>query len=199
MRIINPPTVEPITLIEARKQCKVDAEGTPLAHEDDSLILIFISAAREWAEAYMGRTVAPTGVEISFKAFPAADIVLESGPVLGVPVVAYTNLLGVEVILSPLVYALNDTKPISVLRLNIGQVWPVAIAEADAVRVRYTIGFSDDTASPKAMPASVKTAILLVLGHLYRNRENSVEKALSTIPLGAASFLDPFRLRRGFA
>lgn len=48
-------------------------------------------------------------------------------------------------------------------------------------------------------PRSLRAAILLVLGHLYENREDSVEKALASIPNGADALMRPLRVRLGMA
>lgn len=214
MKIITPAFVEPITLAQARKQCKVDAEGSPPAHEDDELISIFLTAAREWCEAYLGSTVAPTLVEIAFNAFPAdqapssatstvvaGTLALQSGPVLVVNAIAYLDADGAEQTLDVATYTLDTTQQIAVVRLNVDETWPETQTVANAVTVRYTIGYSLAGDSPQIAPlgSSIKVAILLILGHLYKNRENSVEHNLSTIPMGATAFLSPIKLRRGFA
>ena len=201
MKIITPPASEPITLEMARKQCKVDAEGSPPTHEDDDIIELFVSAAREWCEAYLGRAVAPTLVEISLDAFPDAEITLESGPVLGVSGLYYLDEDGIEQTLDPSVYRLDTTEPVAVLRLNTDESWPATENTTDAVRVQYTIGYSASGDSPQdaPLPKSIQVAILLLVAHLYENRSNTVVQALSNIPFGVTAFLSPLKLRKGFA
>lgn len=200
MKIIIPATVEPITLATARRQCRVDAEGSPAAHEDDELIALFLSAAREWCESYLGRIVAPTLVETAFNAF-ADTMRLESGPVLAVDSILYTDVAGIEMLVNPLTYSFDNTDPIAVVRRVADATWPIPKAVPNVVRIRYSVGYATAMASPQdaPLPASIKVAILLILGHLYANRQNSVEKNLSTIPMGATAFLSPLKLRRGFA
>jgi uncharacterized phiE125 gp8 family phage protein len=201
MKIIIPATDEPITLEMARKQCKVDGEGSPPVHEDDDIINIFISASREWCEAYLGRRIAPTTVEIVFDEFPDDEITLESGPVLGVTGVYYLDEDGVEQTLDPATYRLDTSDAIAVLRLNTDQEWPATDDTTDAVRVQYTIGYSAAADSPQdaPLPKSIQVAMLLLIAHLYKNRENTVAQALTTIPFGVTTFLSPLKLRKGFA
>jgi len=196
MKIITPAIGEPITLAMARKQCRVDAEGSPPAHEDDDLIEVFIAAAREWCEAYTGRIFSPTVVEVAFASFPAGAMTLQSGPVLAVESIAYTDADGNAATVDPLTYGIDDDA--TAIVLNDGELWPSAIG---TVTVRYTVGYSLDDDSPllAPLPKSIKTAMLLIIGHLYRNREASVERALTTIPMGVTFFLGPFKLRKGFA
>lgn len=57
---------------------------------------------------------------------------------------------------------------------------------------------ADGTAGdyPLVAPRAVDQAILLLLGHLYRNRE-AVTTGLSELPLGAFNLLYPHRVRMG--
>lgn len=43
------------------------------------------------------------------------------------------------------------------------------------------------------MPASVKAALLLTLGHLYAHRESVVEGTMQEMPAGAQALLWPYR------
>lgn len=55
--------------------------------------------------------------------------------------------------------------------------------------------------SPEALPmvinAAVRAAILLILGHLYANREDVVATAVNKLPMGAHSLLYPHRVGLG--
>lgn len=200
MKIITPATTEPITLALARKQCRVDPEGSPPVHEDDELIELFLSTAREWCEAYLGKLIAPTLVEISGNEF-ADEITLESGPVLSVESITYYDEDGAQQTIDPGNYELDTTEQIAVIRLVGDATWPTTDGTNDNIRVRYTIGYSVVGESPQVapLPKSIKTAILLLTNHLYENRSSTVEKALSEMPMGVRFFLGPIALRRGFA
>lgn len=203
MKVITPAASEPISLAMARKQCKVDAEGSPPAHEDDDLIVVFTKAAREWCEGYLGVALAPALVETYLDAFPSAEITLEGGPVLAVEGVHYFDEDGVEQTLDPLTYRLDTTAAVAVLRLETDQEWPATEDTTDAVRVRYSIGYSlpDDSPQDAPLPALAKSAMLLLIRHLYDNRSQTVERNLQVIPFGVTSLLSmiPGKVRRGFA
>jgi hypothetical protein len=52
------------------------------------------------------------------------------------------------------------------------------------------------------LPASIKAAILLMLGHLYENREATImppSASMSELPLGVQSLLTPYQLRTSMA
>lgn len=201
MKIINPAIAEPVSLELARKQCRVDAEGSPPTHVDDDLIKLYLSAAREWCEAYLGMIVAPTTAQISIDAFPAGTIALETGPVLSVVAVLYRDADGAEQTFDDTAYELDTSEQVPAVRLLPDKTWPTTDGSADNVRVQFSVGYSPVGDSPQTapLPGGIRTAILLITAHLYRQRENTVEKNLAEIPLGAKFFLNPIKLRRGFA
>ena len=43
---------EPLTLAQARLQCRIDAEGSPPSHPDDDLLAAFVAVAREQVERF---------------------------------------------------------------------------------------------------------------------------------------------------
>jgi hypothetical protein len=53
------------------------------------------------------------------------------------------------------------------------------------VKVRYVAG---------DLPAAVKSALLLTVGHLFENREASAPIALQELPLGVKSLLDTVKV-----
>lgn len=54
---------------------------------------------------------------------------------------------------------------------------------------------TEQASDPEGTPLNnkMKIAQLLIIGHWYRNRENSSEKSLSDIPYGARDILIPMR------
>ena len=46
---------EPLTLAQARLQCRIDAEGSPPSHPDDDLLAAFVAVAREQVERFFGQ------------------------------------------------------------------------------------------------------------------------------------------------
>ncbi len=200
MNVITVP-VEPVSLDLARLQCKIDADGDPPSHPDDPLLTIYIGAAREWAESMLGYRVGQVVVETVLSAFPAASIELESGPVLSVASVKYLDEAGVEQTLSDTAYVLDRSVAPALLRLATGQSWPATQAATNAVVIRYTLGYSAVGDDPQVLPLpnGILAAMLLVIAHRYRNREDSTVEQMQSIPLGAAAQLYPIKSRFGFA
>ena len=52
-------------------------------------------------------------------------------------------------------------------------------------------------ALPMVVNAAIKSAILLILGHLYANREEVVPGSVTKVPFGAHALLQPYRVGLG--
>lgn len=201
IKTITEPAVEPVSLEAARKQCKVDAEGSPPTHEDDDLIQAFTTAAREWCEGYTGRSIAQKTLELALDEFPADDILIERGPVAGIESITYIDEDGAEQTVDPVNYTIDQYQERTWAIPAIDFTWPSTLEAVNAVKVRYAAGYTTEADSPNDMPIpqSMRVAILLLLAHLYENRSNTTANAMTSIPFGVTAFLSPFKLRNGFA
>jgi uncharacterized phiE125 gp8 family phage protein len=76
--------------------------------------------------------------------------------------------------------------------LATGKAWPVGeFRRGAAVVIHLNLGWA-----PEAVPAPIKAALLLELGHLYANRESVVESAAipRELPRGVNSLIAPYRI-----
>lgn len=64
LKVQTEPTVEPVSLAEAKAHCRVDTDA------DDALIVAYIRAAREWVSAYMDETLVHTQYVMRLDSFP---------------------------------------------------------------------------------------------------------------------------------
>lgn len=156
-KLITAPTSEPITLAEAKLQLRVDH------NDEDTIIQGFITAAREHAEQVTKRSIMPQTWEVVLDAFPESDIELLYPVVNAVESVKYIDLNGAQQTMSAFDYYLDkDSEPGWVI-LGTDKEWPETQEVANAVRVRYTAGY----ANAAAVPASIRTWLLLAVEHLY--------------------------------
>lgn len=198
------PDSEPVTMEDARAHLRVDTFGSPPESDDDFWIRnIGLPGAREWAELYSGRSIGLRSMELAMNRFPAGSVMtLPFGPVDSVASIVYDDTDGVEQIMDPADYVLDYYGPLPTIRLAPGASWPTdARDEFDAIRVSYLAGYTPAGASPPGLriPASIRAAILLMLGHLYENRETASAVSVEEIPLGARPLLDLTRIRLGMA
>lgn len=154
-----------VTLAEAKVQVKVDADFTT----EDALITSYILTAQEHVESVLGRPMSPEVWEQTLDGFPCGAISVLKRPVTALASVKY-DVDGVETTLDPADYRVD---------LVGGRVWsPNSWPTADdiaSVRVRFTAGYT-------AIPARAKSAILLLVGDLYANRESKQATDLTDNP-----------------
>lgn len=220
LKVIYAPTVEPITLTEAKLHLRIDDDGgSPPAHPDDALITGLITAAREWCEFYSGLALAPQVLEMGGRAFDPASayrsggmycsyyIELPMSPVYAIQSVGYVDEADVMQTVPTSDYVLDDYCRPPRLYAAASATWPAAKANTpNAARIRYQAGFDlpGSSPNPNPVPQSAIAAIKLMLTHLYENR-SAVEQGSGSVtlshelPLGAKSLLDVHRLRMGLA
>lgn len=191
---ITEPWSELITLEEARLHLKLDAEGSPASHPDDDLVAVLITAAREHAENFLNARVAEWTLELRLSGF-AAEIEIPDR-VVSIDAVTYIDQGGVTQTVDPADYELAGSPSVPVLRPVYGTDWPGDVRDqSDAVRIQYTTGYS--TGSPNTLPATIRAAMLLTVGHLYANRQAVSDKQPYEIPMGVTALLMPYRRQMG--
>lgn len=152
-KVITAVDTEPVSLTEARLQCKVDDDD----NSHDALLSALIRAAREFAEHYTGRALAPVTLEAALDEFPSETYMdLPMPPVSSVTSVKYTDTAGAEQTMSADDYSLSTYGTSRRINLAADAEWPSTDDIADAVRVRFVAGYTT-----AALPKAVKAAMLL--------------------------------------
>jgi uncharacterized phiE125 gp8 family phage protein len=190
-RIITPPTVEPVTLAEAKLHLKEDLVSV----DNDARISVLISAARQAVEHAMGRAIMLQTLETTLDEFPSA-IRLDAPPIIDVVSVEYTATDGASTLLSGASYTLDNASEPGWLVPAYGYAWPATQISINAVRVRYRAGYSastDAATAQAAVPAGIKYAILLELGSRYKYGATD-DAAPAMRHDFARHLLDPFKI-----
>lgn len=188
-KVITPPTVEPVSIALARSHLRIGVYGDALTHPDDAYITgVLIPAAREHCENFTQRAFAEQTIEISLDFFPD-QIELPMSPAKEIVSIKYM-LGGVEQTLVNTSYSLDNYSVPAWLSLTANSSWPTADGVFNAIKVRYKTGAD-------RVPAPVISAMLLIIGHLYENRQENVAAAVQSIPMGVNSLLAPYRVGMG--
>lgn len=196
VKVITQPTEEPISI----EDCRSHLEAQPYYEsdvdpQDDHMILAWLSAAREYCEEFTGLVIARKTVEVALDELPTGAVDLPLGPLVSVTSVTIGDGSDAETVDEDS-YTVDDySKPPRIVPVT---TWPTMTAATNAVKIRYVAGFGDDSDS-LPLPYLLRAAMLLILGHLFENRENSTEKAMQTIPTGADALMRPLRIRKGMA
>lgn len=204
VKVITDVATEPVTLADAKKHLRIDNTN------DDDVLTAMLPAAREYCERYLGRALAPRTLELASNRFPTVTvhhhvgpcIELPFGPVQSVSSVSYTSAsedsagnYATEQFedSSGLLCELDQYVTPNRLVLKFGHSWPAARDSVNSVKVRYVTGYlaAADSSGNAVLPGSARAAMLLMLGHLFENREaTALAPAPVELPLGVGALLD---------
>lgn len=189
---ITPPALEPLDLEDVLAHLQ-----DPPADQYD-LIATLISAAREWIENYTGRTLYDTTLEVSAEGYPDWQLYLPKPPIIEVVSFKYYDATGVDTTLAADQYTLADASGLLPRVVPAyGVTWPGTRWQSSSLRIRYRAGYAR-AGSPderNLIPASLKAALNLIVGHLYEHREAVTEiQNVTEVPLGAQWLCRPYRV-----
>lgn len=187
LSVVTPPADEPVSLAEAKKHCRIDAPA------DDGLLTGYILGARQWAETYLRRALCTQTLELTLDCWPDT-IVLPRPPHQSVTSISYVDGAGATQVLASSEYQVDLSSDSLAARIRpaYGKTWPtIRLDTFNAITVRYVAGYGGN---PSNCPDAIRSAVLLLLGHLYEHREDVVIGTISSeLPRGAKALMDPYR------
>ncbi len=202
-KVIYEPQSEPVTLDEAKNHLRVDHS------DEDQLIDLLIQAAREMAEKFTGRSFITQTRQMKLDCFPGyygnqarynpfvGTVEIHNSPLIaltGNDSASSPNALGIAYYNESEVLTTTSTSDYwvdnssNIPRLVVKNSWPSTYTMPNAVIITYTAGYG----ARASVPAQIKQAMLLIIGHLYENRETTSINQLYEIPLGAQALLSQY-------
>lgn len=184
---VTAPTDMVVSLEEAKLHLRVDHD------DEDSLIEQIIKATTERAELFQLRAYAQQTFRLTLPRFPnGRTILLPRPPLQSVESIEYTDADGASQTLSSDRYRVDTASEPGRVILIYDDEWPDTRNDPDAVKIEYTAGYADVA----DVPATRRAAILLLIGHLYENRETVTVGSGPTfqIPMGPEYLLSPERV-----
>lgn len=176
--LITAPTVEPVSLAEARAHLRIDID------DDDTLISGLITAARSHLEGIARPKLAMINQTWDYIAdsFPTGDTFeIRPYPLQSITSIKYTDDDGVEATFSAANYQVDTSRQPGRLRLKSTASWPsVVLREMNGLAIRFVAGYGATGAS---VPMPLRQAILLLVGHWYENREPVLVTGMMASPL----------------
>lgn len=186
LRVTVAPTVEPVTLEEAKLHLRVDDDNTT----EDDLIESLITVAREHAEAFTNRAFLQQTLRMKMDEFPCV-IQLPRPQLISVSSIQYVDTAGVTQTLSASLYRVDSDSDPARITPAYGQSWPSTQDITGAVTVTYVAGYG---AAATAVPTGIRQAILMLIGTLYENREDIIAGVSAMeLPLTSRVLLQPYR------
>lgn len=189
-RLITPPAAEPVTLADAKTHLRVDHSA------DDTLIESLIVAARQHVENVTWRALVTQTWEISLAAWPVGGrIELPFPPLQSVTWVKITDDAGAVTTVDSGLYVVDTYATPGAVLPRAGESWPsFRPAAVNPIVVRYAAGYG----AAADVPALLKAAVRLLVGHWYENREAAVVAAgtvASELPLAVESIVTQYMVR----
>lgn len=188
-KLIDAPA-EPVTVDEIKTHLRIDATT------EDNYLASLIAAARMEAENRLQRTLIETTWRMTLDRFPD-EIELQMPAILAATEVRYIDTAGVEQVMDPAGYVLDNIREPGWLVPAFGGAWPGTRDQVNAVRVTYTAGyFAGGTNEQKraAVPMPIRQWIMLAVGRSYEFREALVQgQPLQSLGF-ADSLLDTYRV-----
>ncbi|MEO9521717.1 MAG: head-tail connector protein [Parasphingorhabdus sp.] len=167
-------TEEPISLAEAKAQCRVDGS------DSDTELALYIAAARDYVEKYTGLRLSPQTVTFSTRNFKT-EMPIHVAPVQSLTI-AYLDSERNSQALATSVYdsdGLNTLRP--VIRRAENQSWPTVAMTNEAITVTAVVGYS-------IIPAAIKQALLLLVSQSFEMREDMEQKSTTTVDALLANY-----------
>lgn len=178
LRVITPPSAEPVSIETLREQLRIDLEN------EEALLGLYLAAAREHAEGLTRRAFMTQTLELLLDAWPAHNLLkLPRPPLQSVTSVKYLDKDGVESTWTD--YQVDARSEPG--KLYFKTTPSTALYPSGAIAIRYVAGY----ASAEAIPQSILQAMLMLVGHMYENREATTGNnfQIYEVPLGPKTAL----------
>ncbi|SEB40733.1 head-tail connector protein [Terriglobus roseus] len=209
LSLVSGPSSEPVSLLQAKRHLRVDFM------EDDDLILALITAARELVENIINRAIYTQSWKMTLDSFPYPtsfetfapeqrnpysyildrySITLPLGGVTGITSISYQTSTG-TVSVDPSQFRVDtNSKPTRITPWD-AFTWPVLdVTSPGCIEILFTAGSYGDGADADTCPMSLKQAMLLLIGHLYTNREAASETPSIILPFAVEALLAPYKV-----
>lgn len=195
LRLITAPTVEPLSLVEARLHLRLDASGSPETHPDDALVSSLIKAARQHIDGkdgWLNRALITQTWELVMDKFPSNEIRIPLPPLQSVTSIKYDDVDGVEQTIDSSDYIVDsDSEPGWIVPVS-DTPWPSTMDTIKAVRIRFVAGYGDEGAD---VPEPIRAGMLLMIGTWYENRQSVIVGTGATeLPMAVDALLATYRV-----
>lgn len=173
LTLVTPPTVEPLSLAEAKTHCRIPTEVA----DENGLITDLIVAARQYVESFTRRALLNQTWDWKLDAFPAGEcpLVLPIANASAITSVTYTATDGTSTTWTSSLYDTDlpsgPKAPFGRIVPAYGEYYPATRDEMNAVIVRFAAGYG---AVATSVPESIRAGMKILIGTWYQSRESVV-------------------------
>lgn len=183
--LVTPPAAAPLTLDEVKAQIRTDSS------DEDALLTILIAAAVAYLDGWtgiLGRCMVTQTWRRSFD--DLARCLRLPLPASNISSITVQASDGTQSTVAGSNYTLQEDELGSFVRFKDSYSFPSDLYETKAVAVTFTAGFG--TAAD--VPADLKIAMLMLIGHWFSNRETvNIGNIVSSLPFGFDAFVSKYR------
>lgn len=174
--VFTPPASEPLTLAEAKVQCKVDHS------DEDENILMLISTVRQHAETILRRRLITQTLDGYMDSFPDE---IKLMPLQSVTSITYVDTNGDTQTLAADQYLVDVVSQPARITPAYGVSWPATRAQINAVKVRFVAGYG----VPSAVPQCIKIWMKIRIATIFANPQQIIIGPTGKVEIEAA-FID---------
>jgi uncharacterized phiE125 gp8 family phage protein len=192
LTLVTGPTVEPLSLADLKIQLRVESTVT----DEDFLISALIESARGWAETQQHRALITQTWDMTLDGFPSCrELEIPKPPLQSITSITYTDTDGDSQTWASSNYIVDASRHPGRVALAYDKSWPSTRNIINAVTVRFIAGYGN----PNDVPSETRSAMRLLIGHLFENRESVVldpGMVLTEVPLSARYLIGVHALPR---
>jgi len=189
--LVTGPTASPITLEEIKNHLRITVGET----FDDELLKSYRSAAVELAENITNRKLMTQTWYAYYDDWPDDEYIeLPYAPLQSVSSsgILYTNSTSGTTTFGSSAWAYDSVSAPGRIVLENDEDWPTDVLhQNNPIQIKFVCGYS----ASSNVPRSIKNAMLLMIGHWYENREETlVGQTIMKVPMAVNSLLAPYRV-----
>lgn len=178
------PAFEPVTLTEVKAHLRVDGS------DEDTILGIYISSAREWGERFCRRVFCTSTWALTLHEWPEEAIEIPNPPLASVTTITYVDGAGAVQTWSSSEYTVRTAVTPGLVIPKYGYSWPSHRSSKDAIVVTYVAGQAQAD-----IPTPIKVGLLQLIAHWFENREEFVVgRIVSEVPGTVQRLLWAYRL-----
>jgi uncharacterized phiE125 gp8 family phage protein len=182
-RLVTGPATEPLTYSEVKAFLRLNDDS------EQTFVTTLITIARQIVEGQTWRPLISQTWALQFDAFELNLFIsnINKAPIISIDSVTYYDVNNALQTLSPSLYETDIYGNPARFRLK---SIPSVYDRMGALIVNFVCGYTNAAAVPQA----IKQAMLLIIGHLYENRQDVVTGTqVNEIPMASRYLLEPYR------
>ena len=195
LTLTAPPSVEPITLAEAKVFLRVDISN------DDALIAALVTAAREACERFTGRVLVTQTWTLFRDDWPGrAAVDIPRPPLLSIVHVKTYDDTDTATVWAANNYLVDTASEPGRLIPRTGVALPEVTRTAAGIEIRFVAGYApDESGSPSDLvgniPGGLVEGVRQLVAHLYENRGDCGADEAAALS-GATLLWRPYQVKR---